>query len=60
MVAVNAVAKAVMDIDPNKVKYLRLAEERKLGTANLNEIEVIGEQIDRVKRKFKLPPAFME
>lgn len=60
MVAVDAVATAVMGIDPNKVKYLRLAEERKLGTANLNEIEVIGEQIDRVKREFKLPPAFRE
>ncbi|MBS7653778.1 DUF362 domain-containing protein [Candidatus Bathyarchaeota archaeon] len=58
MVAVDAVATAAMGIDPSKVKYLRLAEERKLGTANLNEIEVIGEQIDRVKRKFKLPSAF--
>jgi len=58
MVAVDAVATAVMGIEPSKVKYLRLAEERKLGTANLNEIEVIGEQIDSVKREFKLPSTF--
>jgi uncharacterized protein (DUF362 family) len=60
MVAVDAVATAVMGIEPSKVKYLRLAEERKLGTANLNEIEVIGEQIDSVKREFtfELPSTF--
>lgn len=58
MVAVDAVATAVMGIEPSKVKYLKLAEERKLGTADLNEIEVIGEQIDSVKREFKLPSAF--
>jgi uncharacterized protein (DUF362 family) len=58
MVAVDAVATAVMGIEPSKVKYLRLAKERKLGTANLNEIEVIGEQIDSVKREFKLPSTF--
>jgi uncharacterized protein (DUF362 family) len=60
MFAVDAVATAVMGIDPSRVKYLRLAEERKLGTANLNEIEILGEQIDNVKRKFKLPSAFRE
>ena len=58
MVAVDAVAAAVMGIDPRRVKYLRLAEERGLGTANLDEIEVLGERIEHVKKNFKLPPAF--
>ncbi|HDN01683.1 MAG TPA: DUF362 domain-containing protein [Candidatus Bathyarchaeota archaeon] len=58
MVAVDAVAAAVMGINPKRVKYLELAEERGLGTASLDEIEVLGERIEDVKKKFKLPPAF--
>lgn len=60
MVAVDAVSAAVMGIDPNKVRYLKLAEERGVGTANLKDIEIVGETIDKVKRKFKLPLAFRE
>jgi len=58
MVAVDSVATAVMGIDPGKVKYLRLAEERGLGISNMDDIEVVGEDIERVKRRFKLPLAF--
>jgi len=58
MVAVDAVASAVMGIDPSRVKYLKLAEEKGLGTANLDNIEVIGERIGEVRRNFRLPPAF--
>jgi len=58
MVAVDSVATAVMGIDPGKVKYLRLAEERGLGISNLDDIEVVGEDIERVKRRFKLPSTF--
>lgn len=58
IVAVDTVATAVMGIDPSKVGYLKLAEEKGLGTANLREIEVVGEKIENVKRKFKIPPSF--
>lgn len=58
MVAVDTVATAVMGIDPESVRYLKIAEERGLGTASLSNIEVLGENIDNVKRKFKIPPAF--
>ncbi len=58
MVAVDSVATKVMGIDPRKVKYLRLAEERGLGVANLKEIEVLGESISGVEKKFQLPPEF--
>lgn len=60
MVAVDAVSAAIMGIDPNRVKYLKLAEEKAIGTANLEDVEVVGEQIGKVRRKFKLPPAFRE
>jgi len=58
MVAVDSVASAVMGIDPLKVKYLRLAEERGLGVSNLNEIEVLGKGIEEIARTFQLPSGF--
>jgi len=42
-----------MGIPPSTVKHLRLAEERNLGTCDLNKIEVVGEPIEKVRRKFK-------
>jgi hypothetical protein len=35
------------------VKHLKLAEAKSLGTCDLDEIIVLGEPIDKVKRKFK-------
>jgi len=52
-VAVDAVGTAVMGIPPEKVKHLRLAEERGLGTCDLKRIEILGEPIEKVKKKFK-------
>jgi uncharacterized protein (DUF362 family) len=52
-VAVDAVGAAVMGIPPDKVKHLRLAEERGLGTCDLKQIEILGEPIDKVKKKFR-------
>ncbi len=52
-VAVDAVGAAVMDIPPTDVKHLLLAEKKGLGTCNLEEITVLGEPIERVKRKFQ-------
>jgi len=52
-VAVDAVGAAVMDIPPESVKHLRLAEEAGLGTSHLEQIEVLGEPIEKVKRKFR-------
>jgi uncharacterized protein (DUF362 family) len=52
-VAVDAVGAAVMDIQPTDVKHLVLAQKKGLGTCNLNEITVMGESIESVKRKFQ-------
>jgi len=52
-VAVDAVGAAVMSIPPRTVKHLRLAEERGLGTCNLEQIEILGEPLEKVRRKFK-------
>ena len=52
-VAVDAVGAAVMCIRPEKVKHLRLAEERGLGIRDLRQITILGEPIEKVKKKFK-------
>ena len=52
-VAVDAVGAAVMGIPPTKVKHLVLAEKKGLGTCRLENIEIIGEPIENVRRKFR-------
>jgi uncharacterized protein (DUF362 family) len=54
MVAVDTVATAVMDVDPKKVEYLRLAEKKGLGISNLNDIKILGEEIEQVKKSFRI------
>ena len=51
-VAVDAVGSAVMGISPTDVKHLVLAEKKGLGTCKLEEITVLGEPIETVRRKF--------
>jgi uncharacterized protein (DUF362 family) len=52
-VAVDAVGAAVMMIPPESVRHLRLAEESGLGTYHLERIQVVGEPVDRVRKKFE-------
>jgi len=52
-VAVDAVGAAVMDIAPEGVKHLLMAEKKGLGTCQLANITVLGEPIEAVKRKFR-------
>ena len=52
-VAVDSVGAAVMMMPPEDVKHLRLAEKKGLGTNNLNKIEILGEPIEKVRRKFR-------
>ncbi|MEM2947763.1 MAG: DUF362 domain-containing protein [Candidatus Bathyarchaeia archaeon] len=52
-VAVDAVGAAVMGVSPTEVEHLVLAEKKGLGTCQLENIEIIGEPIERVRRKFR-------
>jgi uncharacterized protein (DUF362 family) len=52
-VAVDVVGAAVMDIPLKYVKHLSLAEECGLGTCNPERIQVLGEPIEKVRRKFR-------
>lgn len=51
-VAVDAIGALVMGISPTNVKHLLLAEKKGLGTCNLEEITVVGEPVEKVKRRF--------
>ena len=51
-VAVDRVGSAIMGYGVDKVKYLKHGEQKGLGKANLDEIEIIGKSIDEVLHKF--------
>ena len=52
-VAVDAVGATVMGIPLEYVKHLSLAEECGLGTCHLEQIQVLGEPIEKVRRRFR-------
>ncbi len=52
-VAVDAVASAAMGFEPEEGEYVRVAAKSGLGTAELDRIEVLGEPIASVRRRFK-------
>ena len=52
-VAADAVTSAVMGYEPAEVKITRMAHERDLGEMDLEKIEIRGEKLDDVKRRFK-------
>ncbi len=54
-VATDAVVSKLMDIEPWEVPITRLAATEGLGIANLDEIEIIGEKISDIARRFKRP-----
>ena len=51
-VAVDRVGSAIMGYGVDKVKYLKYGEEKQLGTANLEDIEIVGKSISEVYHKF--------
>lgn len=52
-VAIDAVAASMMGFDPMSIGFIRLAHEHGLGTGRVEEIEVVGEDIEEVNWGFK-------
>ena len=50
-VATDATGCRVMDIDPHTIRHIQRAAEKGLG--NIDQIHVVGESLDAVKRPFK-------
>jgi uncharacterized protein (DUF362 family) len=51
VVATDATASRIMGIDPHDIKHIQRAYEKGLG--NIDDVQVIGEKIEKVKRAFK-------
>ncbi|MHA1828171.1 MAG: DUF362 domain-containing protein, partial [Candidatus Heimdallarchaeaceae archaeon] len=54
-VALDAVATAIMGTKPESVYTTSIAYKRRLGEANLKNIEIVGERLENVKQKFSIP-----
>ena len=54
-VALDSVAAEVMDIRPLEVNAIRVAAQLGVGEADLSRIEVVGEPIEAVRRRFERP-----
>ena len=52
-VAIDAVSAKLMGFDPLSIKFIRLAHEAGLGTGDVREIEVVGEDISGVNFHFR-------
>ncbi|MFI5340316.1 MAG: DUF362 domain-containing protein [Candidatus Methylomirabilales bacterium] len=52
LVAVDAIASRVMGFEADEVPITKAAAERGLGTLDPAQIEVVGEQVDSVRRRF--------
>lgn len=54
-VAVDAVGAYIMGMDPLGVNHIRYAHERGLGEARMENVTILGEDINMVRRKFRAP-----
>jgi len=55
-VAVDTVVAKVMGLDPYRIRHLRLAAKRGLGS--MENIEIVGENVESVCRRFKVIPRY--
>lgn len=53
--ALDVVSSTIIGFNPADIPMLRIAEERGLGTVDLNKIELVGETIENVKTDYKKP-----
>jgi uncharacterized protein (DUF362 family) len=53
-VALDTVAAKVIGLNPKEIFYIQKLSERGFGNSDLNKIEVVGERIESVSKKFKI------
>ncbi len=58
-VAIDAVAAKMMGFDPMDIPYIRMASEMGLGCGEINEIHIVGEEIDDINFGFKTKKSFV-
>ncbi|MBU0457142.1 MAG: DUF362 domain-containing protein [Nanoarchaeota archaeon] len=52
-VAIDAISAKMMGFDPMKIRFIKLAHDRGLGTGDVRQIEIVGEDISRTNFRFK-------
>ena len=52
-VAIDAVAARIMGFDPMSIKFIRLGHEAGLGSGEIDQIDIVGEDISEVNWRFK-------
>ncbi len=52
-VAIDAVSAKLMGIDPMSIKFIRMAHEAGLGTGDIREIDIVGEDVSQVNWNLK-------
>lgn len=58
-VAIDAVAAKMMGYDPLSIPYLRMCQERGIGTADVGQIEIVGEDVSGVNFGFSTQRSFV-
>jgi len=58
-VAIDAVSAKILGFDPMEIHQTRIAAERGLGNANLDQIEIRGNPLDSVTTRLYIPPAYV-
>lgn len=53
-VAIDAVSARMMGFDPMKIDYIRIAHEEGLGIGKPSEIQIVGEDVERVNLNFSV------
>ena len=53
-VAIDAISAKMMGFDPLSLPYIRIAHERGLGVGDPRQIEVVGEDIEKINFRFKV------
>jgi uncharacterized protein (DUF362 family) len=53
-VAIDAVAAKLMGFDPLSIRYIRLAQEQGLGSGDVHQIELVGEDVSTENWNFKI------
>jgi len=59
-VSLDSVMAKIMGFNPLDIGYLHYLNEWGVGVAEINEIEVIGEPLDKVSRRFKPHPGYKD
>ncbi|MEJ2251321.1 MAG: DUF362 domain-containing protein [Candidatus Lokiarchaeota archaeon] len=54
-VALDSVVSQIVGLDPREIIPIVKAKEKGLGTMDLSEMEILGEEITSISRKFKIP-----